>query len=214
RSFPADLVEDILGDVNGDVGGDGQGNGIAGAAVHLDQLAVVPNAELGVVGVVAQLADVDIADFAAELLDDVGDEVVRQGPRRRQALDAAVDAGCLEDADHDGETALAVHLLEHDDLLLVDLADDDPLQLHVNGHGGLAFPAGRDGAGRARFHPEGPEIRPVLRLPNTRGIIVVLDKTGQATEAAAPAGRGGSRRRGGAQNLAAGTGKSLARRYD
>src|SRR5262249_33742402 len=114
---------------------------------------------------------------------DVGDEVVRQGPRRRQALDAAVDAGCLEDADHDGETALAVHLLEHDDLLLVDLADDDPLQLHVNGHGGLAFPAGRDGAGRARFHPEGPEIRPVLRLPNTRGIIVVLDKTGQATEA-------------------------------
>ena len=53
-----------------------------------------------------------------------------------QALDAAVDARGLEDADHDRERPLAVHLLEEDDLLLVVLVDDDPRKFHLHGHGG------------------------------------------------------------------------------
>jgi hypothetical protein len=31
------------------------------------------------------------------------------------------------------------HLLQRDHLLLVDLADDDPLEFHLDGHGGHAF---------------------------------------------------------------------------
>ena len=42
-----------------------------------------------------------------------------------------------------GNAAVAVDFLEHDDLLLVDLADDDPLQLHLDRHGSLAFGAAR-----------------------------------------------------------------------
>ena len=61
------------------------------------------------------------------------------GRGRRHALHPAVDAGRLEDADDDREAALALHLLQHDDLLVVDLADDDPLQFHLHGHGSLAL---------------------------------------------------------------------------
>src|SRR5262249_25569919 len=68
-------------------------------------------------------------------VDHAGDQVVGQGPRGRGAPDAAVDAGGLEDADDDGEAAVAFHFLQHDDLLVVDFADNDPLQFHLDLHG-------------------------------------------------------------------------------
>ena len=46
---------------------------------------------------------IDVLDFAAERFDDVGDEVVRQRPRVGDAFHPPVDAGRLEDADHDGK---------------------------------------------------------------------------------------------------------------
>src|SRR5262249_24914504 len=52
---------------------------------------------------------------------------------------APVDAGGLENADDDGEAALALDFFEHYHLLVVDFADDDALQLHVLWHGRLAF---------------------------------------------------------------------------
>src|SRR5207247_907234 len=118
------------------------GDGVAGAAVDLDQLAVLADAQLGEVGVLAQVADEDVLQVAAELIDDVGDEIVGQRPGGLHALDAAVDAGGLEDADDDGEAAFAVHLPEHDDLLLVDLVDDDAFELHVDRHDVLTFGRG------------------------------------------------------------------------
>ncbi len=75
----ADLVDDILGHEDRDVDRHGDGDGVARPGVDLDQLAVVPDPELGVVGVVAQLADEDVLELAAEQLDGVGQEVVGQG---------------------------------------------------------------------------------------------------------------------------------------
>ena len=63
------------------------------------------------------------------------DQVVGERPGRDDVLHPPVDARRLEDADHDREAPLAVHLAQDDDLLLVDLGDDDPLQLHLHGHG-------------------------------------------------------------------------------
>jgi hypothetical protein len=69
------------------------------------------------------------------LLDGRDDQVMRERPRRDDVLHPPVDAGRLKDADDDGKTALALHLAQDNDLLLVDFGDDDPLQLHLDGHG-------------------------------------------------------------------------------
>src|SRR5437868_4138858 len=82
---------------------------VAGAAIDFDHLAVETDAQLGEVGVIFQLTDVNVAQLAPHVLDDAGDQIVGQGPRRRSAANPAVDAGRLEDADHDGEAALALH---------------------------------------------------------------------------------------------------------
>jgi hypothetical protein len=50
-------------------------------------------------------------------------------------LDATVNTGSLKDADQDGKLAVAVDLAQVDDLLLVDFANDDPRQLHLDLHG-------------------------------------------------------------------------------
>src|SRR5207253_10882713 len=104
-----------------------------------DQLAVLPDAQLGEVGVIAQFVDVDVLQLGAEAVHDAGDQVVRERPRRMQFLDAPVNAGGLKDADHDRENAFAVDLLEPDHLVIDDLANNDALQLHLHRHRGLAF---------------------------------------------------------------------------
>src|SRR5262249_41984855 len=114
------LFQHVFGDVDRHFRGNGQGDGVAGPAIHLDQLAVLANAQLGKIGVLAQFTDIDVLKIAAELFDGAGDQVVRQRPRRLLAAHAAIDAGRLEDADDDRKAAVAVHLAEHDDLLVVD----------------------------------------------------------------------------------------------
>src|SRR4051794_36687106 len=79
-SLSAHLVQHVLGHVDRHAGRDGERDGVAGPGVDLDQLAVEADAELGVVGVLAQLADGHVAQLAAHALDDVGDQVVRQRP--------------------------------------------------------------------------------------------------------------------------------------
>src|SRR5262249_46372860 len=76
----------------------------------------------------------NVLKIAAQVVDDAGDKIVGQWPGRRHPFDAAVDASRLEDADDDGKTAVALHLFQHDDLLIVNLADDDALQFHLDGH--------------------------------------------------------------------------------
>ena len=66
-SFPADFAEDVFGHVDGNLGGDGQGDGVRGPAVDLDQLAVDADAELGEVGVIAQLADENVLQVSPML---------------------------------------------------------------------------------------------------------------------------------------------------
>src|SRR4051812_422147 len=85
---------------------------------------------------VLQVVDLDPVDDAAQLLDYVGQEVVRQRAGVDVALEAAVYRHRLGVADDDRELALPVHLLQPDDLLLSHLADDDLVQLHLDGHGG------------------------------------------------------------------------------
>ena len=59
------------------------GDRVAGPRVDLDELAVVADPELGEIGVVAQLVDVDVLQLAAEQLDRVGQQVVGQRARGR-----------------------------------------------------------------------------------------------------------------------------------
>src|SRR4051794_40130821 len=61
--LPDDLVQDVLGDEDRHVDGHGDGDGVTGTGVDLDDLAVVLDAELGVVGVLPQLADVDVLEL-------------------------------------------------------------------------------------------------------------------------------------------------------
>ena len=49
-------------------------------------------------------------------------------------LDAAVDTGCLKQADQNGEFTVAFHFAKEDDLLVVDLTDNDAGQFHLNEH--------------------------------------------------------------------------------
>ena len=50
-------------------------------------------------------------------------------------LDATVDVRGFEDPDQDRELTFAVNFLEVDDLVLCEFGDDDPSQLHLDGHG-------------------------------------------------------------------------------
>ena len=130
------FVDDVLGHEDRDVDGHGNSDGITWTRVDLDKFAAVTDSKLSEVGVVTKLADIDVLKFAVEQFDSVGEKVVCQGARRREAFDAAIDAGCFEDTDHDRERSLAVHFLEEDDLLLIVLVDDDPRKFHLHGHGG------------------------------------------------------------------------------
>ena len=76
---------------------------------------------------IAQFADENVLQVTAHAVNDAGDKIMSQGPGRRHFFDAAVDAGRLENADHDGKAAVALDLFQHDDLLIMDLADDDAL---------------------------------------------------------------------------------------
>src|SRR5206468_12585868 len=81
--FAADFAEDVLGDVDGNIGGNGQGDGVAGPAVDLDELPIDADAELGEIGVIAQLADENVLQIAAHAVDDAGDKIMSQGSGRR-----------------------------------------------------------------------------------------------------------------------------------
>src|SRR5207245_2487688 len=120
-----ELAEHVFVDVNRHLRRDRDRDRVAGTAIDLDDFAVLADAQLGVIGVVHEFADEDVLKFGPEHFDRGGDEIMGQRPRRWVALDAAVDAGGLEDADYDREAALPLDLAQHDDLLVVNVADDD-----------------------------------------------------------------------------------------
>src|SRR5262249_11854075 len=134
ESVAPDFAEHVLGDVDRHFRGDSQRDRVARPAVDLDQLAFMSNAEFREIGMLAEVVDINVLQLAAHALDDAGDKVIGGRPRVGDAFDATVDAGRLEDADDDREAAVAVDFLEGDDLLLVDLTNDDPPQLHLDRH--------------------------------------------------------------------------------
>src|SRR4051794_25631557 len=79
RKSAADFFEDVFSHVDGNDGGNSQGDGIAGAAVDLDGLPVLPDVDPGEEGVGLEVVDLDAVDVAAHTLDDVGEEVVGEG---------------------------------------------------------------------------------------------------------------------------------------
>jgi hypothetical protein len=108
---------------------------IAGPAVDPQQLPALANPQFGVVGVVLQAGDDHIFQHATQFVDDLAEQVVGQGARRLFPLDVPIDAGGLEDSNHDRERPLASGLAEPDNLLIIQVTDDDPRQLHRHQHG-------------------------------------------------------------------------------
>ena len=131
-----DFFEDLFGDVDRPrrVAGDGDGDCIGGPRVDLDQFAFEAEPQNGIVGVLAQLADHHVLDFAAEALDGADEQVVRQGAGGLEVLYSAIDTGGLEDPDQDGKRTVAIDFFQIDDLLIIDFTDNDPRQLHGNRH--------------------------------------------------------------------------------
>src|SRR5437870_3762129 len=135
----ARFADNVLRNIDGDVGGDRQCDRIARTAVDFDQFSVLANSELRVVGVVAQLVDVDILKFRAQVVDHIGDKVVGQWPWGVFFPDTASDAGRFEYADDDRKNPIAVDFLQPDHLMVDDLANDDPLKFHLYRHGQPRF---------------------------------------------------------------------------
>ena len=135
-SIPDHLVQHVFLDVDWQMrlAGDRDGDGVGGAGIDFDDLAIGPDAELCEVGMVLEIGDDHVVEFAAQALDNLADEVVRERPRRSEALHAAVDHGCFEQADENGEGPLAVDFFQIDDLVVVDFADNDPREFHRDGH--------------------------------------------------------------------------------
>ena len=133
------VAEDAFVHVERDLRRYRDGDCIARAAVDLDEFAFVPNPQLRVIGVFLQVVDDHILNIAAHRIDGGHDQIVRERAGRRFAFDAAIDAMRLEQADDNRETAVSLEFLQDDELRIVDLADDDPLEFHLNRHGKLAF---------------------------------------------------------------------------
>ena len=55
------------------------------------------------------------------------DEVLTKGA-------SLLDGECLSASDQDGQLAFTIHLFEDDELLVLELADDDLMQLDLDGH--------------------------------------------------------------------------------
>src|SRR4029078_5471337 len=87
-------------------------------------------------GMILELADYDILQLGPQVFVDAHQQIVRQRTGRMVLLDAAIDARGLGYVGQNRKGALAVDFLEIDDLLVVDFADDDPRQLHVDRHTG------------------------------------------------------------------------------
>ncbi len=78
---------------------------------------------------------IDAFHGRAECVGNVDDKVVRQRSRRFVViLDATIDVGRFKDADQNRKLAFAVDFLKIDDLVFGQLGNDDPSQLHLDGH--------------------------------------------------------------------------------
>ena len=102
-----------------------QGDRVAGAAVEFDHVIVFANADLSVIRMFNQMSDDDILGFAAQFINGVLKQIVRQRSRRCVSLNPAVDAHRLEQANQDWKRAGAPDLSQEHDLLVVNLTDND-----------------------------------------------------------------------------------------
>src|SRR4051812_32710187 len=56
----AGFFEDVFGDINGDIGRHGKGDGVAGPAINFDEFAVLADAQLRKIRVLAEFVDVNV----------------------------------------------------------------------------------------------------------------------------------------------------------
>src|SRR6266851_5361955 len=70
NSLAADFAKDVFGHVDGNFGRNCQGDGVAGPAVHFHELSIDSDAELGEIGVIAQLANEDVLKVPPHAIDD------------------------------------------------------------------------------------------------------------------------------------------------
>jgi hypothetical protein len=78
--------------------------------------------------------DDDILHLAAQCLNGRLQQIMSQWARRFLTLHAAVDAGRFEQADQNREFAVPFDFAKKDDLLIIDFADNDAGQFHLNEH--------------------------------------------------------------------------------
>ena len=131
------VLEHLFGDVNREVrlAGHGHRDRVGGPGVDLDDLAILEHANHGVVGVVLEFRDHHVLELTAEQINRRHQQVVRERAGRLVVLHPPVDARGLEEPDQDRERPVTLDLLQVDNLLVVDLADDDPREFHLDTHG-------------------------------------------------------------------------------
>lgn len=140
------MFQDMFSHEDGHAVRDPQGDGVTGAGVDFDGLPMLFHDELGVVRVVAQIADDDADQLAAEVFDHAGQQVVRLWTFDGHAAQTTFDRRRLEKSDDDRHGTFAVDLTQLDELILACLGDQNAGQFHLNirhtrivasiGHGG------------------------------------------------------------------------------
>jgi len=104
--------------------GDAQGNRIGRAGVDFDGSPVQAQMYPCVEDVMSQVAYNYLFYPGVEILNNIGQQIVRHRAGRLDALESAVDRENLDDADYDRKTPLAVPFLENDHLLIGHLIYD------------------------------------------------------------------------------------------
>ena len=79
--------------------------------------------------------DDHILQFTAKRFNTCFDEVMCQRALGDFSAHTAVDTRCFEQADQNRKRAISFNFTQKDDLLIVDLADDDSSQFHLDKHG-------------------------------------------------------------------------------
>ena len=105
---------------------------VGGARVDLDLRVAVLDRDRGVEGVLAQLGDRNPHDLDLELAEDVDEQVVRERPRRRRALELHQDRRRLGMADPDRQVPVSLGRLQEHDRLLADEIERDPVDRHLD----------------------------------------------------------------------------------
>src|SRR5262245_54425203 len=97
------------------------------------------NPQLGEIGVLTQLVNVDVLHISPQEVDRARQQVVRQRTRRGLIAHAPIYARGFKQADHNRKHPLAIYLFQKDDMRVAGFVDDDARELHLNRHVATTF---------------------------------------------------------------------------